>query len=242
MVTNIAHRGFSGRYPENTMLAFEKALELGVDAIEIDVQLSRDGKIVVFHDEELQSITGVQGLVKDRSFAELRQLDASGKYKGSFGIQAIPTLADYFNLVSSTGIITFLELKNGVITYPGIEERVAECIREYRLESKVILFSANHHSVKRFGELMPEVRLLFPFDMWFYDYGAYCRRLGVDACMPYSRSLTPEVVREIRAHDVSIYPWSVDETEEMVEMLALGVDGMVTNYPDRLVSLLRAEN
>lgn len=238
MVLNIAHRGFSGSYPENTMLAFQKALELGVDAIEIDVQLSCDGELMVFHDEELEKLTGKQGWLKDFTAHELRNIDASGRFKGIYGVNGIPTLKEFFELIRNTEVITFLELKNGIISYPGIEEQTAACIRDYQLEEKIILFSANHHSVMRFGELMPEVRLLFPFDMWYYDYGAYCQRLGVKACMPFSRALNAEVVREIRDHGVLIYPWSVDERHEMVNMLALGVDGIVTNYPDRLKALL----
>ena len=116
MVLNIAHRGFSGSYPENTMLAFQKALELGVDAIEIDVQLSCDGELMVFHDEELEKLTGKQGWLKDFTAHELRNMDASGRFKGIYGVNGIPTLKEFFELIRNTEVITFLELKNGIIT------------------------------------------------------------------------------------------------------------------------------
>ena len=85
MTINIAHRGFSGKYPENTLLSFEKALELGVDAIELDVQLSRDGEVMVFHDEELLRTTGENGLLKECTFNDLRKLDASAAFMANLG-------------------------------------------------------------------------------------------------------------------------------------------------------------
>ena len=92
MTINIAHRGFSGIYPENTMLSFRKALELGVDAIELDVQLSKDGEVMIFHDEGLMRTTGENGLLMERTCSELKTLDASGSFRDKFGKNCIPTL------------------------------------------------------------------------------------------------------------------------------------------------------
>ena len=92
----IAHRGFSGEYPENTMLAFQKAVEAGCDGIELDVHLTKDGEIVVIHDETVDRTTDGRGAVKDYTLSELRRLDASGRFTGLFGVQHIPTLREYF--------------------------------------------------------------------------------------------------------------------------------------------------
>ena len=156
MMINIAHRGFSGKYPENTILSFEKALELGVDAIELDVQLSRDGEVVIFHDEELLRTTGEKGLLKEYTLNDLRKLDASANFQGVFGINHIPTLVEYLELTAEEGILTFLELKNAMIFYPQIEEKVSACLYRYGQQKKVIVFSANHPSVKYFGDLAQE--------------------------------------------------------------------------------------
>ena len=241
MTLNIAHRGFSGQFPENTLLAFQEALDLGVDAIELDVQLSKDGEIMVFHDEELSRITTCKGQLKDYTFAELRELDASGMYQGIFGKQVIPTLAEYLELTANKNIITFLELKNGMYPYPLIEEKVANCLKQFNRLPGTILFSANHPSVKYFGTLVTDVQLLFPFDNWIFGYGSYCHTHGITACMPYYRALTPEVVAEIKSFNISIYPWTVDEPDDFRTLLAAGVDGILTNQPDRLKILLNAE-
>jgi len=240
MTLNIAHRGFSGLYPENTMLSFKKAVELGVDAIELDVQLSKDGVLMIFHDEDLLRTTGEKGLLKDRTFNELRELDASGTFRGIYGKNLIPTLPEYLEWLSDADTLTFLELKNSMICYPQLEEKVADCIVQFRLQDKIILYSANHLSVKHFGDLAPNVLLLFPFDNWLYDYGAYCHRHGITACMPYYCALTPEVVTEMKAYGVAIYPWTVDDPEDMRAVLKLGIDGLLTNRPDRLKAILQS--
>ncbi|PKN87850.1 MAG: hypothetical protein CVU46_03035 [Chloroflexi bacterium HGW-Chloroflexi-8] len=241
MTINIAHRGFSGKYPENTMLSFRKALELGVDAIELDVQLSKDGEVMIFHDEDLMRVTGENGLLMERTCSELQSLDASGSFRYKYGINFIPTLTEYLEFTENIEILTFLELKNSMIPYPHLEEKVKDVIYRYGQQKKIILFSANHPSVIHFGRLAPDVRILFPFDNWIYDYGAYCQKHGVSACMPYFHALTPEVVTEIKAHEVAIYPWIIDEPSDMVALLSLGVDGILTNFPDRLKVFLQGK-
>ncbi|MDO9084637.1 MAG: glycerophosphodiester phosphodiesterase family protein [Anaerolineaceae bacterium] len=235
---NIAHRGFSGKYPENTLLAFQKALDLGVDAIELDVQLSKDGEIMIFHDEDLLRTTGKQGMLKDLRFDELRELDTSNEYHGEFGYHRIPTLAEYLELTENKAVLTFLELKNSMIPYPGLEVKVADCLQQFRRQEGTILFSANHLSVKYFGTLAPAVQLLFPFDNWIYEYGAYCHKHNISVCMPNFRSLTVEVVAEIKNYGISIYPWTIDEPKDFQSLQQLGVDGILTNHPDRLKTFL----
>jgi glycerophosphoryl diester phosphodiesterase len=216
------------------LLSFQKALETGVDAIELDLQLSRDGVVMIFHDEELIRTTGEIGLLNDKTYKELRKMDASAGYHGKFGVNRIPTLSEYLEITSGLEIITFLELKNCIIPYPRIEEKVADSIYRFGIQHKVVVFSGNHPSVMRFGEIAPDVRLLFSFDNWLFNYGLYCRSHGVKACMPYYRALTADAAAEIKLHGVSIYPWTVDTSSEMRELFTLGVDGILTNRPDLL--------
>ena len=124
MTKNFAHRGFSGKYPENTLLAFEKAIEAQADGIELDVQLTKDGEIVIIHDETIDRTTNGKGLVADYIYEELEKFDASYIYTGQFGFNKIPTLREYFNLIKDTNIVTNIELKTGINEYQGIEEKV----------------------------------------------------------------------------------------------------------------------
>ena len=106
MIKNFGHRGFSGKYPENTMLAFEKAIEVGADGIELDVQLTKDGEIVVIHDETIDRTTDGKGYVVDYTYEELSKFDASYIYRGKMGFNKIPTLKEYFELIKDLDFIT----------------------------------------------------------------------------------------------------------------------------------------
>ena len=116
MTKNFAHRGYSGKYPENTLLAFEKALEAGCDGIELDVHLSSDGEVVIIHDELVDRTTDGTGLVGSHTLAQLKTLDASAGFRGVYGRNEIPTLREYFELVKEKDVGTNIELKTGVDT------------------------------------------------------------------------------------------------------------------------------
>lgn len=158
---NIAHRGFSGKYPENTLLAFQKGIEAGADGFEFDTHLTRDGEIVIIHDERLDRTTNAQGFVKDYTLEELRKVDASKPFP-ECGFCGIPTLREYFELIRGRDLITNIELKNGIFWYEGMEEKVIAMIREYGLEERVILSSFNHRSVMKCKAPAPEDPLRLP--------------------------------------------------------------------------------
>ena len=117
---NFAHRGFSGKYPENTMLAFQKAFETGADGIELDVQLTKDGEVVIIHDETVDRTTDGTGYVRDYPLEVLQKLDASYLYKKEVGFWPIPTLREYCEWVCEKDLVTNIELKTSVFEYKGI--------------------------------------------------------------------------------------------------------------------------
>ena len=236
---NYAHRGFSGCYPENTMLAFEKALAAGCEGIELDVQLTRDGRIVIIHDEAIDRTSDGSGLVKDLTYEELSMADFSYRFRGSVAFQKILTLREYFALVQHRNIVTNIELKTGVCEYEGIEQLVYDLIREYNMENKVIISSFNHHSVLRMKAIAPRIPCGFLSETWILDAGHYVSSHGVEAYHPQFRMLTEPETEDLRAHGVRINTWTVNEPEDIRAMIALGVDGIISNYPDRVASLLR---
>ena len=118
-----AHRGYSGKYPENTMLAFRKAAETGCDGIELDVQLTKDGKIVVIHDETVDRTTTGTGRVKDYTYEELIKLDAAKLFGGKYGFCPIPSFEEYCQWAAGQDLVTNIEIKTGVYYYEGLEEK-----------------------------------------------------------------------------------------------------------------------
>lgn len=179
MSLNFAHRGWSGLYPENTLLAFQKAIELGVDGFEMDVQLSRDGEVVVFHDETLDRVTGYHGYLRDLTVSELKRLDASSGFRGLYGKNEIPTLREFLELVAPTELIVNMELKNNRQYYPRLEEKVIALVRAFGMEKRVIFSSFNNVSILRCRRLAPEIDAGF---LWkgpvIGQAGQYCRSIN----------------------------------------------------------------
>ena len=235
---NFAHRGFSGQYPENTMLAFKKAWEAGADGIELDVQMTKDGQVVVIHDEKVDRTTNGSGNVRDLTLAELRKLDASYIYTGKMGVNPVPTFEEYCAWVAGTDLVTNIELKTGVYPYPGIETKVWELIQKYHLENKVIISSFNHYSILRMKELAPELPYGLLEESWLVNAGAYVAGVGVEAFHPYHGSLTAEAVAEIKSHGIAINTWTVNEETRLRELLALGVDIVIGNFTDMVKRVL----
>lgn len=232
MIT-VAHRGLAGLYPENTLLSFEKCLEYNPDAIELDVQLTKDNVPVIFHDEELSRTTGRNGWIKDLTYEELLDYDANNGFDVPF--QHIPTLDEYFELIRGLkGLKTFVELKNSFVTYPGLEETVLNRIKKYGQINNCIIYSANHYSVIRYREMCTESEICFPFDNWIFDYGEYCEKRGVTLSIPYYKAMTRDIIEDFHRHKVSVLPWTVDDESEMKEMLDMGADGLLTNRIDIL--------
>lgn len=186
-----AHRGYSGRYPENTMLAFQKAAETGCDGMELDVQLTKDGTVVVIHDEAVDRTTDGTGLVKDYTFEELRKLDAGTIKGGRYGFCPIPSFEEYCEWAGQYGFVTNVEIKTGVYYYEDIEEKTLELIRKYHLEDRVMFSSFNHLSLERMKELAPDIpRGALLEHAGLGNAGYYCSRFGYDFYHPGIKGLT----------------------------------------------------
>ncbi|KYD24753.1 glycerophosphodiester phosphodiesterase [Parageobacillus toebii] len=156
-----AHRGFSGKYPENTMLAFQKAYEVGADGIELDVQMTKDEEIVVIHDERVDRTTNGIGYVKDFLYKQLRLLDAGSWFHDRFARQRIPALMEVLEWVQDLDkeIMINIELKNNAIDYPHLEEKVLKMIGQFQLEKQVILSSFNISSMLKARRLHPVIEI-----------------------------------------------------------------------------------
>ena len=236
---NIAHRGFSGKYPENTLLAFRKAIEAGADGAELDVHLTKDNELVVIHDERIDRTTDGEGFVADYTYGELSRFDASATFKDVYGFNKIPTLREYFELVKPVdGFITNIELKTGFNEYPGIEQAVYDLIREFGLEDRTIISSFNHYSVMRFKALAPQIKCGYLVADWIYNFGEYASSRNVECVHPHFVSLNEGSVAEIKSHCVQINTWTVNTPEEVERLYNLGVDAVITNYPDMAKSVI----
>jgi len=230
----IGHRGASADAPENTIAAFELALEQGADGLELDLHLSRDEQLVVLHDFTLERTTDGAGPVSERSVRELKRLDAGGWRGRSFRGQRVQTLPEVLERFRDRARF-WIELKAGSALYPGIEERVVSAIEIYDVVDRALVQSFDLDAIARVRALSREVRVgalaaEAPLDRALLHRGA------VDAICPGADGLTEEMVGEIRRAGLDSYVWTVNEPARMDRLVEWGVSGIITDRP----GLLRA--
>jgi len=223
-VLNFAHRGFSSRCPENTLLAFREALEAHCDGIELDVHLCRDNVPVIIHDEDTARTTGVPGQIRDMTLADLRRLDAG---QG----ERVPTLEEYLALAAAHPVLTNIELKNDRVPYAGLEEKTLELVRRHGLEARIIFSSFNHDSVIKCKALAPEIPCAFLTDSPIADPGVYLKQHGVEYLHPKYSILRGAFWEEIRREGILLHVWTVDDETGMRDLMDKGVRGIITNNP-----------
>ncbi|MBI2883636.1 MAG: glycerophosphodiester phosphodiesterase [Candidatus Methylomirabilis oxyfera] len=237
MTLNVAHRGASALAPENTMAAFEKAIELGADAIELDLHVSRDGELVIIHDHTLDRTTDGHGPVHVRSLEELKRLDAGRWFGEGFSGQRIPTLAEVLDRFGGK-VPLALEVKAGSAFFPGIEERVVSALREHQVISQVAVASFDHHALLRLKELEPSLRtaaLLVGRPVSIPVIAEACK---TEAMALECSLITKTEVDACRAAGLQLVAWVVNEPARMRDFIDLGIDGIITDRPDLLHHIL----
>ena len=240
MVQIFAHRGFSGYYPENTMLAFQKVAEETVaDGIELDIQLTKDGEIVIMHDEMLDRTTNGSGWLKDHTLEELKMLSVGVNVKGFFPRQTIPTLREYFTWLKTTKLITNIELKTSYFEYEGIEEKLIAMVKEFGLADQIWYSYFNHYTVARIKKLMPEAKCGLLTDTWLMNIGEYAASQGAASVNARTYFCAKEgVAADLHAHNIDLQSWTPNDAEMMQELVDAGVDVLITNYPDIAAKVL----
>ena len=239
---NFAHRGFRSKYPENTILAFSKAVEAGAHGIEFDVHLSSDGIPVIIHDETLERTCGISGFVKDRPFKELRRLNAAAQFEKAAGVhlsEKIPSLEEYCDFIRHKNIISNIELKTGIFEYPGIEEKTLALLKKYGLIEKCIVSSFNHESVVRIKNLAPHIECGFLVDSWELDPAPYLKRYGIECYHPPAYRRTKEFVENLHRAGFKVNAWFGAVQTDYARILKTAPDILITDYPDKIAELLR---
>lgn len=235
----IAHRGASRQAPENTMSAFQRALELGAGGIELDVQMSADGYLVVIHDEAVDRTSNGKGLVKDKTLAELKSLDFGSWFSEEFRDEKIPELDEVLWLLSGWDGLLNIEIKNGPVFYPGIEKAVTDALHKYRRTERTIISSFNHYSLVEIHKYDPDIKTAPLYMAGLYKPWEYALSMGAAAIHPFFYNIVPEVVNGCRQNNIMINPFTVGEPEHIKAVAFAGVDGIITNAPDVALRILK---
>ena len=221
------HRGAAALEPENTLLSMQKAIDLGVDQIEIDVHLTRDQHLVVIHDTTVDRTTDGQGAVADFALEEIKRLDAG---KG----ERIPTLQEVIDLVRGK-VVLQIELKG-----PDTAEPVVRTVEQNNIESEVLLTSFVHERLREARQLNPSLAL---GALWSQPPPDACEQaidMGAEAIHILHPNIDAQLVQKAHAHGLMIRAWNPDTVEEIQRVIDLGVDAIGSNRPDLLIALGRA--
>lgn len=230
-----AHRGASGYAPENTMCSFKLAIEMGADGIETDIHLSKDGHLVLIHDEKVDRTTTSKGYIKDMTLAEIKKLDAGCKFNEKFKGEKIPTLIELIELTKNTNIILNIEIKNNKINYPGIEKRLIELIKKYKIEKRVIISSFNHNAIYKIKEIDCSLKTGILYSRNLKRPIRFAKNIKADAIHPKYKRISVKLMIKSKLSNIEVNTFTINTIKQIEKMFKYRVDGIITDYPDKAV-------
>lgn len=234
-----AHRGFSGKYPENTLLAFKEALKLDIDGIELDVHKSKDGKLVVIHDEDVKRTFQGSGEIKNLNYDELLKLKCS---KNGFEENLecrIPLLEEVLDLIKDRDIILNIEIKNDIVSYENIELDVLNLINKFGVKNKILISSFNHKALRRVKELQDDINIGVLYEEEIPNVIEYAKEIGAYAIHPCKSLITDEIVKEAHDNNIKVNVYTVNKEADVKRLNSWNVDGIFTDYPDSAVEVIK---
>ena len=232
----IAHRGASGHAPENTLAAYERAVQLGAGFIETDLHLTRDARFVAIHDATLERTTNGRGNVHDFTLAELRELDAGMWFDREFMGQRIPTLEEVLKFGKDHDVIFYLEVKYDAAW--GMHHSLVAELHKSESTARSIVISFDQSTLTALRQVDSTMMMGLLVDQPQVDFAKVATELGVRQLCPKADLVTPKLVVEAHRVDLQVATWTVDDAETMRAVAAAGVDGIMSNFPDRLQTVL----
>jgi len=228
----IAHRGASAVAPENTMAAFRRAVELGAECIETDLHLSRDGRLIIIHDATLSRTTTGDGLVKNYTFNELREFDAGSWFSKDFAGEKMPAIEELLDLAGQADLSLYLEIKGGA-GY-GVERAVISALRGRKESKAAVVLCFDASVLDRIHQLDRLLMTGLLFESGGEDMVKEAVRVGARQIGPRGDCVTPELVADAHRRGLKVIAWTINEPAQMRALAAIGVDGIITNHPNRL--------
>jgi glycerophosphoryl diester phosphodiesterase len=228
----IAHRGASGLAPENTMAAFERAVQLGAAFIETDLQLTRDAHFVAMHDGTLERTTNGHGAVHDCTLAELRQLDAGKWFDREYMDARIPTLEEVLEFSHKYDVVFYLEIKYNAAF--GMHHALVGALRDARSAARTAVISFDASTLSAVNKLDPSLMLGLLVETPTADTISTAINVGARQICPVHTMVTKEFVSQVHEAGLHVATWTVNSTQEMKAMISAGVEGIMTDFPDRL--------
>jgi glycerophosphoryl diester phosphodiesterase len=239
------HRGSMGTMPENTLLGFRHALDLGVDGIELDVQLTKDGELVVIHDEKMDRTTDGSGYVKDYTLVELKQFSAGIRFshfalfdKNVWGRERIPTLEEVLELITPYQVELNIELKTNIFPYDGIQEKVISLVKQFNYADKVVYSSFHLPSILTLKQMEPSAKIAWLLTYELSRPSEYVKSLDLEGLHLHKDLLLNGAYDKKSGSDFSMRLWTVNNEIEMEQLFKMNnVETIMTDFPKEAISL-----
>lgn len=229
-----AHRGSSATHPENTMAAFIAAYKEGADGIELDVQLTKDEQIVVIHDPTIDRTTNGKGRVMDYTLSELKKFKIKkNRFRIFTETSTIPTLIEVFDWFITTNLICNIELKNNKYPYKGLEEKVIQLIREYKVEDRIIFSTFNEHSIRHLAEIAPNIKRAILTNKRWESPWEYVKSIDANDIHPKHTRITTKNIIATMNKAIEVRPYTVNSSKEIKKFIDIHCSAIITDYPAR---------
>lgn len=235
MTKIIAHRGSSGKYPENTMLAFRKAVEEGADMIETDVRKTKDGVLVIMHDNQLSRVSDdprADMKITESNYDDFKDIDISSKKHPEAPVQHVALLSELLELIKETGIEVNIEIKVNSSCYDNLEYYIYDMVKEYGVEDKILYSSFDHIALDNLKRQDPTVKIGLLYSNALCNVCDYACRMNADAIHPeYKLELMKGETQKCLDAGIDINAWTVNREEDAIKLVKRGVTGIITNFP-----------
>ena len=228
-----AHRGAMGYAPENTLAAYNLAVEMDTDAIELDVHLSKEGIPVIIHDFILERTTSGKGLVRNYTLDELKSLDIGSWFDSRFSSERMLTLEEVCQWAKGQ-VYILVEIKNNPMKYRGIESKVLDILQRYDMIDQVEVFSFDHGLIKRINQLTLDIITGVCYAADPVSHAALALKADARIIHPQFHHCTKEAIEEGHQHSLYVTTWTVNDMKAARELAEAGVDCIKTDYPDKL--------
>lgn len=241
-VTVIAHRGYRDVAPENTMSAFRKAYQIGVNMVELDVSLTKDREVAIMHDDTIDRTTNGKGNIEDKTLAELKELDAGSWFSPVFKGEQVPTLGEVLEFAKDK-ICVNIEIKSYTVekrSQTGIEAKVVELIKKYDMKEHVLVSSFSQEALRRIKVIDPSVptALLIVSDGIFNSQTSMAKKVNSDAINELYNFTRGSEIEKSQKNNLKVNVWTINDPHAMSELIDKKVDGLITDRPDLALKVL----
>lgn len=231
----IAHRGASGYAPENTLSSMELAISQGCDVIELDVHLTKDEQLIVCHDFTVDRTSNGTGEIKNLTLAEIKELDAGSWFSEQFIGERMPTLEEVLNFIPDTLFLN-VEIKKNPTDNRELEKKLVDILVKYQRTGNTLVSSFNHLSIRKLKKLNDEIKIGVAIEADLIEPVKYLEQndLSVYSYHPCYDYVYPEIVQQFHNHNIKVNCWTVNDKELAKQLEKMGVDSIITNFPDIL--------